>query len=707
MVSIETLVPAYVSRRRALAEARPPLPWVQAPARRAAVRWHGLVVGALLALYAVMAWTASLSKGQSFDEGLQLAVGYNLWVNDDSRIEGANGDFIKRWATLPYLISRPQFVPSDDFYYQRGLPYELAYRFFFELGNRPESLLQQGRAMVALLGMAAAWLVYRCSRELFGRVGGLVSLTLFVFSPHMLAFGGIVSTDMSITLLLFASTWCVWRLLHEITAGRVLASLGCFSLLVLAKPTALVILPITAVLVAVKLIGARRLVLRWREATRVIATRRNQAAVFAGLTLVHALAGWSAIWAHYGFRYSASPPGASGLSFYQPVGGDDVALPLMQLLAWTERTQALPEGFHRGLQSLVANDDELGAFMNGSWSIGGRPLFFPYAIWVKTQPALFVLLGCAVIAIGLVRQARAHDAARGRWYDLAPFLTLIACYFAFAVAEDLNIGHRHILPIYPALYVLAGAATLMWARRRALGASVIVAALAWEVSDSFAARPHYLAYFGPQAGGSESGYRRLVDSSLDWGMNLPDLRRWLDAHDPARREPLFLAYFGTDSPKYHGIAARRLPGFFDRREVEAYTLTPGYYAISATLLQSVYTSTFGPWSRAYEERYQLALARVRAYEEISANQARYAGELGALSPAERKNELDIHDQLRFGRLCAWLRHHGDPPHHVGHSILIWKLSAADLESALHGPPVELTDDPLPERQYGRYQVLGD
>ncbi len=719
MVTSDPLAPTEASPSRVYETAvrsRARRPATLPPRKR--VRWLPLAAAALVAAYAVMAWTGSLSKAQSFDEGLQLAVGYNIWLNDDYRIEGANGDLIKRWATLPYLISRPNFVGHDDKFYKAGLPYELAYRFFFELGNRPESLLQQGRAMITLLGIALALLVYRCSGEVFGRAGALLSLAVFAFSPNMLAFGGVVSTDLSITLTLFASTWCVWRLLHEITLGRVLASLGCFGLLVLAKPTALVIIPITAVLVAVKLIAGRPLVIRWGRRSRWAHSRGAQAAFFAGLTLAHAFAGWSAIWAHYGFRYSARPTDTAALAIFQPTGGDDVAKPLTHVLRWAERTRALPEGFRRGVESLTANDDEIGAFMNGTWKIGGRLSFFPFAFWVKSPPAFLILLGCAAVACWWTQRPRverfvASSAGTG-WagppsllYSITPYVTLIGCYLAVALADDLNIGHRHILPIYPALYVLVGAAGLAWTRRIRFAQIASAAALGWLAVDSFLIRPHYLAYFGAHAGGSENGYRHLVDSSLDWGMDLPALREWLDERDPQRREVLFLAYFGTDSPTYHGIESRRLPGFFDRRKIEGYPLTPGYYAISATLLQSVYTGAFGPWSKAYEHRYQMALRNVQAIEKLAGDKVRLEGGLERNAPAEWTSELDVFDQLRFARLCAWLRHQGEPPHHVGHAILIWKLSLADLQAALFGPPVELTDDPLPKRRYGRYYALGD
>ena len=42
---------------------------------------------ALLVFYVAMALTASWQKGLSYDEGLQIAAGYNIWLRDDLRIE--------------------------------------------------------------------------------------------------------------------------------------------------------------------------------------------------------------------------------------------------------------------------------------------------------------------------------------------------------------------------------------------------------------------------------------------------------------------------------------------------------------------------------------------------------------------------------------------------------------------------------------------
>jgi len=259
-----------------------------------------------------------------------------------------------------------------------------------------------------------------------------------------------------------------------------------------------------------------------------------------------------------------------------------------------------------------------------------------------------------------------------------------------------------VLPIYPALYVLAGAAALAHWKGAAWLKPAIAVPLLWLATTAFAIAPNHLAYFGPQAGGPSNGYKRLVDSSLDWGMNLPNLKRWLEENNPEECEPLFLAYFGSDSPEHYGIRSTRLPGFFERSNFQRYTLTPGYYAISASLLQGVYTSAFGGWTKHYEQLYRANLAGAQIFDRLATDPLKFSTLVKQTPPEAWMDEFDLLDNLRFARLCAWLRHQGEPSHHVDHAIFIWKLDQADLDAALLGPPAELLNGPGSIRRFRRF-----
>jgi hypothetical protein len=666
------------------------------PRRRLAIRWTCVVV--LLGVYAAVTFAVATRKGLSFDESEEMAVGYNIWRRHDFRMEAANGDLIKRWATLPFLVSRPKLPSTDQWYWQQGGAYELGYAFCFNEGNNVDSLLRQARVMTIALGVATGLVVFLLARALFGTAGGLTSLGLFTFSPHMLAFGAIVSTEMSICLTLLAATWCAWRLLHRVTAGRVATGLACTGLLVLAKLTALTVLPIVVVLVAVKLSSRRALV--WEIGRpKIITSKWRQGAIFAALFVAHAAAAWASIWTQYEFRYAASPrPNDPTITIARLRHPDPVSPMAVSFIDWSHRSHFLPEGFLEGVSRLLEHNDNRVTFLDGQWKIGGWRHFFPRTLWLKSSPIFMLLLVFAGGVWWHTRRRQVSSAADEEgvlspsFYEATPYVAIVVIVVAAGVAQNLNIGHRHVLPIYPPLYILAGAIGLC--RRRAtrkafIVAAILIGAVAVESASVF---PSYLAYFNPLVGGTAQGYHHLVDSSVDWGMGLPELKQWLDEHNPAGREPVFLAYFGTDSPANRHIDCHQLPSFFDWRQPQPmYALGPGIYAISATLLQSVYTDPLGPWCTIAENRYQSILRDFARYEAAMRDPEIRAAFLHQYPADAWTREYGALEKLRFGRLCAWLRHHGPPGATIAGGILVWRLDERDVRAALFGPPAEIDD----------------
>jgi len=87
------------------------------------------------------------------------------------------------------------------------------------------------------------------------------------------------------------------------------------------------------------------------------------------------------------------------------------------------------------------------------------------------------------------------------------------------------------------------------------------------------------------AGGARGGYRYLVDSNLDWGQNLWDLRAWMDEHG---EDHVYYAHYSPARLDVYGIDADFLPP--DPRAVAfaPWNPAPGLYAIGATVLQGPY-----------------------------------------------------------------------------------------------------------------------
>ena len=60
-----------------------------------------------------------------------------------------------------------------------------------------------------------------------------------------------------------------------------------------------------------------------------------------------------------------------------------------------------------------------------------------------------------------------------------------------------------------------------------------------------------MSYFNEPAGGPENGHNHLVDSNIDWGQDLLELRDWYRQHPEAR--PFGLAYYHFLDPRLFGI----------------------------------------------------------------------------------------------------------------------------------------------------------
>ena len=204
----------------------------------------------------------------------------------------------------------------------------------------------------------------------------------------------------------------------------------------------------------------------------------------------------------------------------------------------------------------------------------------------------------------------------------------------------------------------------------------------WQNDSILLTWPNYLSYFNVLAGGSRNGYRHLVDSSLDWGQDLPGLKKWLQQKglDGQTRTPVYLSYFGTALPQYYGVQAIPLPSFLEFSPHAFAPLKGGVYCVSATMLQGVVGgfSCPGPWTGEYESRYRSTadlLGRVAAADAGSREElVRQAGFPG---PAEF---IAAYEQFRFGRLCAFLRQR-EPDDEVGYSILIYRLTDEDVGRA--------------------------
>jgi hypothetical protein len=125
------------------------------------------------------------------------------------------------------------------------------------------------------------------------------------------------------------------------------------------------------------------------------------------------------------------------------------------------------------------------------------------------------------------------------------------------MVSKLNLGIRHLLPVYPFLFLLGGMAGWTLLTRRRAWAYVVAAILLFDVISSVRSFPNYIPYANELWGGPRNTYKYLTDSNADWGQQLITVKRYLDARGIRN---CWFAYFAdvVADPAYYGIRCKPL-----------------------------------------------------------------------------------------------------------------------------------------------------
>ncbi|MCP4589359.1 MAG: glycosyltransferase family 39 protein [bacterium] len=669
---------------------------------------EGAAVCGLLTVHFLLAVSSIRDKTCTYDEVAHLTRGYSWWRLDDMRLTPNHPPLAHAWAALPLLDDHLKFPSLEQKAWYESDVFSLGKQFLYRSGNDPDAMLGQARTMIALLSVALGAVVFCWAKRLFSTTGGFVALVLYTFSPTVLASARLVTTDLCVSLFFMLAIGGVWWFLHRVSLASVLCSTAALAGLFISKMSAVLIIPMGLGLLVVRLLSSRPLEVRLgRERVRQVRRRWQMGLIYLVGMLGYVLVVWAFIWATFGFRYEAMVDPVAGRDRF----GTPATPPAEQTvwefqsrsiptcgaaIDWARERRLLPEAYLYGFLYTMQAARGREAFLDGERRLLGWWYFFPMCFLYKIPLPIMGIMLAAVAAV-LAKKPKPSGAdppnkvgvdERTVWrglYRTAPLWVLMGVYWGFAITSNLNIGHRHVLPTLAPMFVLCGAAGAWLSASRRWMRATVGGLLALLMMASLSIWPHYLAYFNTIAGGPSQGYRHLVDSSLDWGQDLPGLKRWLGEHRQGER--VHLAYFGTGNARHYGIKARSLPPHLRKPRTGDYTWRGGIYCISATRLQQIYLLKQSRWTEKNEQDYRRLLAEMDAFAETPDDQAARESFIQS-RPKGFSKRFKKFQKLRFGRLCACLRQR-EPDDHVGYSILIYRLTDEQVRAALH--------DAIPER----------
>lgn len=428
--------------------------------------------------------------------------------------------------------------------------------------NRYFRNLSLARLGVLPFFLLATILVWYWARSRYGDGPALLGTLLFTSCPVVLAHAGVATTDMAIAATFMGALIAFINLLEKPTYFRFAVFSIALGFAILSKFSALVFIP--ACVAAVLL--WRWLVLRGADREQAAPPARFSWKI--GLALGTAVV-VTVVWA--GYRFSVGPiidaerPHPTFDHLVRPQGA------FYNLANSAAQFRWIPApAFFRGMGAL-GEKQATGhkGYLLGQIRETGWWYFFPVAIASKTTiPFLiFILIGSFYLG---------RSAWREKNWVLGTPVVAAAALLVACMPSQINIGVRHILPIYPLFGVIGGVgAYRLWnsLRLKYVGMALAGILLVWHLTASFRCHPDYLAYFNEFAGHHPE--KILIDSDLDWGQ---DLFRLASVLKQKHVDEVSIAYAGSADLSQSG-----LPPF---HILHPYQPTAGWVAISLLRLKS-------------------------------------------------------------------------------------------------------------------------
>ena len=445
------------------------------------------------------------------DEPVHIAAGYDWLVNHSNGFDPVHPPLARLIGALPLARLGPP--ASHDLI---GAGNDLLYAH--DHYERNLAAARRGNLLFLLVAMLCVW--WWASR-IYSAGTALLAVAFLGSLPPILGHTGVVTTDMAVaaTLPLALIAFDRWLERRDVKSALLLGlALGVG---LLSKFSFVAFFPICAAALLI---------------ARVKTLRKSYATIPIALAIAFLL-----LWAGYFFNVDTIAhvhPDSAGAKFAN--------VPLPAPLYWA------------GLR-VVKIHDEVGhlAFLLGRYSEKGFWDYFPVVFFFKTPIPFLLLMIAGVVAIVRAR--------RGIEFVLMPLALML-----FVLTSHINIGIRHILPIYPPLCVVAAAgAVALWQTMKGRAAAALL--MAWLFIGVALAHPDYLAWFNEFAGRHPE--RIAVDSNLDWGQDILRLGKAARRHHIERGAVLLVASANIPA---HGFPA------FDG--LQPFHPMSGWIAVSETAL---------------------------------------------------------------------------------------------------------------------------
>ena len=419
-------------------EADVPIP----PSRWSVKDWWTLgLCAAMLLLFAVLSYSAVLTKCATYDEPLHAVSGYAIRNFSDYRIDPEDPALFTWLTALPHHAGALKFNINDSRFtgketvngvpmtrqtvtQQHDLQWVVTINTLYRTpGNDADGYINRSRFLFMLIGVVLGALICWWGWQLAGRIGAFAATAAYSLDPNFLGHASLVKNDVPLALVTVGLMWAIWQLASRRATWW---NLSAIAIALAAAMNVKFSGPVYFFITFLALLARAIQNESWRIGHWELKTRVERMIVPVAVCIAGGIFSFIIIWACYGFRFGPATDPSVHFDFdaivdraksgmitvgkstesASPVTADEVHgmadPPMANLLRWTIAHKLLPEAWLHGFFYTYATTRMRGSFLNGNYSIVGWWYFFPLCVLYKAPTAmLLALLVAGITAIML------------------------------------------------------------------------------------------------------------------------------------------------------------------------------------------------------------------------------------------------------------------------------------------------------------------
>jgi hypothetical protein len=485
-----------------------------------------------------------INKSATYDEPIIIASGNYYLTHYDNSVNAENPPFLKSLLALPTLlmnIKEPQTKPGLFFTYNPNLSFNYGKEFIFS--NNYSTILFLARSVNIMITILFALSIYLTIKLLLkDRILAFLGFILFLLMPNIIANGRLATLDTGVAMLMFTSTMLLYQYYLSRKRKWLLYAGVILGLALVSKYTALLLVPIllTQVLILFFISKEKRI----RNTVIVLLT------LFAVSSIIVCL-----------FYFNSN----YNLLLFDRTFNSSLLNAVLKNPIISKIPILLPYDYIKGFD-IVSFINSAG-FPSVFWGKFYRPginIWYYYIVIMLVKIPIPILLLTLFGSFCIIKK---HYKNKLLYFFLIPPIIILACFSFFT---DRQLGIRYILFVFPYIIIASiYAIKIFIVYKSKLAINICYLFLLWIMFESFYIYPNYLTYFNQFIGGSANGHKRFADSNLDWGQDLPAVKKWLTGKNNPK---ISLIYFGPTNPALYDIKQSNTPEYILISVSALYTL---------------------------------------------------------------------------------------------------------------------------------------